>query len=124
MTWPDYKSQALADVAKALADSQRDRATRLLAEADKAAAEIHNDDLRRAVRLPLALARWSVSVTADAERHIRRLLAGHLTAGGEPRLRMPLDHTDGLSWEILPIVGEVAPDAVVALHEWTLMQSA
>jgi hypothetical protein len=126
MTRPEYRSQALADIATALADSQRDRAVRLLAEAREAAVEIHNEDLRRAVRLPIALARWSVSGPAtDADHGIRRLLAEHLTSGGEPRLRGPLgEHADGLSWEILPIVGEVAPDAVVALHEWTRTQPA
>jgi len=98
----------------------------LLAEAREAAVEIHNEDLRRAVRLPIALARWSVSGSAtDADHGIRQLLAEHLTSGGEPRLRGPLgEHADGLSWEILPIGREVAPDAVVALHEWTRTQPA
>jgi len=101
-------SHMLAGIAERLAATRPDRAEEFLLCAEDI---VRSDDWpshqRISKQAAISLARWSaLEHSPDAERRVRRLLAWAL---GDPRW-----------WKILPLIARVAPEAVVALHDWML----
>lgn len=140
-----HRAQQLALVAQAIAVHYSCQAEQLIAEAEETVLRLVPSpgtdpfvleaitDVKRAVRLfavtkdahnsqlPLRASRLALAPRSspghadDADRSVRRLLAKCLA---------PHVASEGISWSFLPMVAEVAPDAVVALYEWTLTRSA
>jgi len=100
---------ALADIAQTIASTERGQAERLLADALETALRIM--DVRvRAVTL-VDVTRTQLSVLGDnseTERRMRSLLAQALLTTAW--------------WNVVPALGEMAPEAVVALHDWMRTQ--
>jgi hypothetical protein len=103
------RAQALAEIACAIADSQPERALGLFAQAEETASAIDDQEIQVAAQVAVASARLSASPAGtDGEQRLRHLLAQALVTASWP--------------DVLPTLGKVAPDAVVALHDWTLAQ--
>ena len=104
---PDRRARALAEIAQALGDSQSEHSIRLFADAEKVARTVADSGLRAATLVAVAWAQMSaLPTTTGTEQRMHRLLAQALV-------------TD--RWlDIVPTLGKFAPEAVVALHDWTV----